>query len=86
MQTISRAEAIITFIIENFSYEGPPEKLTGSTPLLGNEVIDSMGILQIIGFIEDEFDIEFGDDDLSVDNFATIDAIAELIDRKRLEA
>lgn len=80
---MSTNETIRTFIIEDLSYDDAPENLTGSTPLIETEVVDSMGILQIIGFIEDEFDIEVDEDEVSVDNFATVDAIAALIERKR---
>jgi acyl carrier protein len=80
---MSTNDAIRTFIIEDLSYDDAPENLTGTTPLIETEVVDSMGILQIIGFIEDEFDIEVDEDEVSVDNFATVDAIAALIERKR---
>lgn len=79
-------DAIRSFVLQNLSFRGSPEELTGSYPLMAKEAIDSMGILQIIGFVEDEFGIDLDDDDLSVENFATLDAISELVERKRSSA
>ena len=52
------------------------------TILLEEKVIDSMGVMELIAFIESNFGIEFTDDDLTVDNFGTIGAIIALINRK----
>ncbi len=52
------------------------------TLLLEERVIDSMGVMELIAFIESNFGIEFTDDDLTVDNFGTIGAIISLINRK----
>lgn len=80
---MSTDDTIMTFITEELSQQRPPEQLTATTQLLENEVIDSMGIIQIVGFIEDEYGIVLDDDDLSVDNFATVAAISALIEEKR---
>lgn len=40
---------------------------------------DSMAIVTLIGEIEDQFDIELDDDDISADNFATVSSLAELV-------
>ena len=76
-------DAIRDFIVNNLKFRGSPDELTGSYPLIDREAIDSMGIFQLVGFLEDEFGVEVGDEDLVVDNFATIDAINQLVERKR---
>lgn len=77
--------AIRTFIIDKLGFRGSHAELTASYPLIDREAIDSMGIFQLIGFIEDEFGVEVSDNDLVVDNFASIDAIIKLIDRRRVK-
>ncbi len=52
-------------------------------PLLEKGVLDSMGIIQVVAFLEDEFGIEVDDAELVPENFETIGSIAELIDSKR---
>ena len=76
-------DAIRDFIVNNLKFRGSPDELTGSYPLIDREAIDSMGIFQLVGFLEDEFGVEVGDEDLVVDNFASIDAINQLVQRKR---
>ncbi|HKY46864.1 MAG TPA: acyl carrier protein [Acidimicrobiia bacterium] len=57
--------------------------LTDTYPLLETEAIDSLAVFAIVQFLEDEFGIEVGDDDLVVDNFASIEAMAKLVEAKQ---
>ena len=54
------------------------ETLTGDSDLrtIG---IDSLTSIELVVKLEESFDISIGDDDLSVDNVSTINAIIELI-------
>ena len=49
------------------------------TLLLEEKVIDSMGVIELVAFLEATYEVEFTDDDLTVDNFKTIGSISELI-------
>ncbi len=40
---------------------------------------DSMAIVTLIGEIEDQFNIELDDDDISAENFATVNSLTELV-------
>ena len=53
------------------------------TKLMEEGIIDSMGVMQLISFIEKEYSIEVDMDDLTMDNFATIARITNLINAKR---
>jgi acyl carrier protein len=57
-------------------------ELTSDTPLLKTELIDSMGVLTLVGFIEDEFGITVGADDVSTDNFHSLDTITRYVETK----
>ena len=52
------------------------------TPLVENGIIDSMGVMDLIAFIQASFHIEFTDDDLTADNFQNIHTIVSLIESK----
>lgn len=56
--------------------------LADDTPLLKTELIDSMGVLTLVGFIEDEYGITIAADDVSTDNFATLDTITRMVESK----
>lgn len=55
--------------------------LQDDTPLWGG-VIDSVGLMQLITFIEERFGVEVDDDELTSSHFGTIGDIASLVERK----
>lgn len=50
------------------------------TPLL--ELIDSMGILTLVGLVEDEFDITIDANEVSATTFSSIRTVTELVESK----
>jgi acyl carrier protein len=60
---------------------GDDSSLRDDTPLWGG-VIDSVGLMQLITFIEERFEIEVDDDELTSAHFGTVGDIAALVDRK----
>lgn len=57
-------------------------EIAGDTPLIEGGLIDSMGIQELIAFLESSRNIEFDIDDLTVENFNTIDDIDKLVSMK----
>ena len=55
--------------------------LRDDTPLWGG-VIDSVGLMQLITFIEETYGIEIADDELTSAHFGTVSSIAALVDAK----
>lgn len=51
--------------------------------LIGNHILDSLKIVQLVGELNDEFDIEITPIDIVPENFKTAKAIYEMV--KRLE-
>jgi acyl carrier protein len=70
------------YIVENLRWHRPPEALTSDYRLIDNDVLDSMGIFEVISFVESHYGIEIDDQDLVPENFATISAIAKLVSGK----
>ena len=50
--------------------------------LITSGVIDSMGIISLLGFVEDKFSIEISSDELLPENFETLSTITDLVTRK----
>jgi acyl carrier protein len=57
-------------------------KLLNTDSLLDNNIIDSMGFLDLVTFVESEFNITVEDDELMTENFDSIDSITEFINVK----
>lgn len=50
--------------------------------LLASRLIDSLKFAELVVFLEDRYKISFDGEDLSPDNFDTLNAIASLLERK----
>jgi D-alanine--poly(phosphoribitol) ligase subunit 2 len=51
--------------------------------LLESGVVDSVGILELVLYLEERFDVRFGPEDLESPAFQTMGGIVELIERRR---
>ncbi len=64
---------------ENFLYMRPDFELRNDQSLMGNGIVDSMGVMEMIQFLEEEFGVEVDDADITEENLGSIDAIAEFV-------
>jgi acyl carrier protein len=51
-------------------------------PLIENGVMTSLQTVELVTFLEDEFDIMVEDDEFDEENFGSVDAIATLVEGK----
>jgi acyl carrier protein len=77
------AGPIRDFILEHYLPGDPPESLRDDDLLLEGGVIDSGSIIDLVGFLESRFGIQVLDDELVVENFTAVDAIAAFVASKR---
>ena len=77
------AERIRDFLIEETSWEGSRTELTDELPLIENHVIDSMGLLRLVAWLESEYGVTIDDTEVVPSNFGSIEKIAKLLDTKR---
>lgn len=70
------------FIASRFPLARPFE-LGDDVSLLDAGVIDSLGVLDILAFLERTFGLRITDDDLKPDNFVSVGAMARFVERKR---
>lgn len=45
-------------------------------------LVNSLFAMQLVNFVEQEFDVSVGNDELDIDNFKDINSIAKLVDSK----
>lgn len=74
---------IRAFIVENFLFGDDSQPLAADLSLIDNDLIDSTGILELVGFLEERFAISIADADIVPANLDTIDRIAGFIARKQ---
>jgi acyl carrier protein len=73
---------IRAFIEENFLF-GAEEEVTDETSLLDEGYIDSTSVLEIVGFLEDEFSLSVQDEELVPDNFGSIANLVAYVTKKQ---
>jgi acyl carrier protein len=61
-----------------------PEELVGSTYLVEEEILDSLGIISMVTFLETRFGITIDAEDVTLDNFESLDAVSAFV-RAQLE-
>ena len=59
------------------------EKLAEDDDLLEQGIIDSMGIMNVIAFMEEQFEIAVEDQEIVPENFQTIKNMEQFIGQKR---
>ncbi|MEA3399803.1 MAG: acyl carrier protein [Armatimonadota bacterium] len=70
-------------IVERLFLDVEPAQIADDENLMENYDIDSVNLFEIVVGLEEHFEISFEDEDFSVDLFATVDSLAEYVERKR---
>ncbi|MFY0591782.1 acyl carrier protein [Roseivirga sp.] len=73
-------EKITKYILEEI-LGNPEEELLPDDDLLNSGMIDSLGIMRVISFIEGEYDMKVPPQDMVIENFISVSAIAAYIQK-----
>lgn len=71
------------FIIENFLFGTEEEPIEDDTSFLEQGIVDSTGILELVEWLENEFQISVADDELIPENLDSIHRIFDYLEKKR---
>lgn len=55
----------------------------GPNDYLLNGLIDSLGVFNLVGYVERQFGVVLSDTDLTSDNFQTVTTLAKLVSARR---
>lgn len=72
---------ITRYIIDNMLF-GDGDKLDGTVSFQESGVLDSLGFLELITFIEEKFGIEIVDGELIPENFDTLQRVSHFVQQK----
>jgi acyl carrier protein len=79
---VSIAAEVEQFIVADIAAGRGIEAVAHDRDLLADGIIDSLGITELITFLEGKFAIKFDDDDIDAENFRSIDGIAAFVEKK----
>jgi len=80
---MSEEQKIRKYILENFLFTEDENELNNSDSFLENGIIDSTGILEVISFLEESFNIKVDDDDMVPENLDSVDNILAYLKSKQ---
>ena len=71
--------AIRAYITENLAPVVGLATVDDDQDLIETGVVDSLGIFQLIAFLEERLGVKIGDEEITPENFGTIGAICQLV-------
>ena len=77
------AQEIRDFIVENFLFGESDNGLQDTDSLLDKGIIDSTGVLELVSFLEQTYEMQVEDEELIPENLDSIANVTEYIERKR---
>ena len=71
--------------MERFPLARKQPSLDDDCSLLQSGIIDSLGVMDLIGFLGSEFSLAISDEDLRPENFESISCMATFVESKRCD-
>ncbi len=78
---MSQINSVKEFIIENFLF-GEEEQLMLDTDFFDKGIIDSTGVIELVSFLEETFNISVDDDELIPENLSSLKNIDVFLQKK----
>ena len=76
-------DRVRAYVRDNFLYMRPDWPLPDDAPLLGSGVVDSIGVVELVEFVEREFAVTIPEEEITERHFGTLRAIATFVAAKR---
>ena len=75
-------QQIRQYLAENFMFSSNGFNLGDDASLLEEGIVDSTGVLELVLFIEETYNVAVADDEIVPENFDTVDNLAAYVERK----
>ena len=80
---MSVEQQIKTFIAENFMFSSNGFDVGENESFLDAGVVDSLGVLELVTYVEETFAIQVADEEIVPDNFDSVAKLSAYIKRKK---
>ena len=74
---------IIHYIVSELHDGQSDIEIAPDEDLLASGLVESMGMMRLIQFIEEEFELKVAPQDMTIENFMTVEAMANFIKAKK---
>ena len=75
---------LIQYIKENLLIGQSDIELQPEDDLLGSGLVDSMGMMKLIGHIEEAYEFTVPPQDMTIENFMTVEAISNYLQEQKV--
>jgi acyl carrier protein len=75
---------ILNYITDELTHETLEDGLEVDDDLLGGGILDSLGMMKLILFIENEFDVKVPPEDMVIENFMTVEHITSYLEKNKI--
>ncbi|MEZ4403857.1 MAG: acyl carrier protein [Kofleriaceae bacterium] len=82
LETSAVERAVTAFIVDNFLFGNAAEAPAPTASFMDTGLIDSTGILELVGFVESTYQIKVGDDELVPEHLDSVANLAAFVVRK----
>ena len=76
-------QKIRTFIFENFLFDADESALSNDDSFLEQGIIDSTGVLELVNWLEETFDMQVDDTELIPENLDSVNRLAAFLETKK---
>jgi acyl carrier protein len=76
------SQSIRNFLFENYLFGYDENEFSNDSSFLDFGVLDSTGIMELLVFIESEFDIEVSDIEILPENLDSVNCVSRLVYKK----
>lgn len=79
---MTTSDRIRTYIAEYLGSEESVDQIDDDLDLLGG-LLDSVALFRLVGFLEEEFSVAIGDEEITPENFGSLLRVVALVESKR---
>jgi acyl carrier protein len=80
------ASNIRSYIAQNILFSGDEYPYPDEASFLDEGIVDSMNVLELVSFVEDQYGIKVADSDIVPDNFDSVSKLAAFVQIKKSPA
>lgn len=73
---------IKAYIAQNLLFSGDEFKYSNDVSFLEEGIVDSLGVMELVSFVEDHFGVSVDDQEITPDNFDSVSKLAAYVQGK----
>lgn len=73
---------IKTYIAKNLIFSGDEFKYSDDASFLEEGIVNSLGVMELVAYVEEHFGVNVDDQDITPDNFDSVSKLSAYVQRK----